>query len=170
MPLGWEQAREKMAEKIATLTPEESEHLRTLTLGARLKWVLAYLQENYPRMFSIRAVAEQSGTITATGLYQLISGQTKNPSFNALRGLAETLGIPLAFLAGRMDVMPEVQPFQFPPELQVVLNKEKGIEAVRIAAEAVLEAQELKIPMDTFMEVCRQTLRELAQGLKRQSR
>lgn len=152
----FEQARATVNDHLLELNEEEINRLKGLTIGGRIKWVLTYLEGNYPGGFSIHKVAIRSGVITPQGLWAIVRDETKNPSAKVIAALADELGVPLRFLLiGEVPTQEAANiawMSSLPLHLREFVSEQKHLPYLRAACEVAHAASIQDLPPEALRQ------------------
>ncbi|MGE5560909.1 MAG: helix-turn-helix domain-containing protein [Chloroflexota bacterium] len=152
----FEQARATVNDRLLRLSEEEVNELKGLTIGGRIKWLLTYLEANYPGGYSIHKVALRTGVITPQGLWAIIRDETKNPSAKVIAALADELGVPLRFLLiGEVPVQEAANiawMASLPEDLQAFVSEQKHLPYLRAACEVAHAASVQDLPPEALRQ------------------
>lgn len=152
----FEQARGTINDRLLRLSELERRRLKALTIGGRIKWVLEYLEKNYPGGYSIHKVALRTGVITPQGLWAIVCNETKNPSARVIAALADELGVPLRFLLiGEVPTQEAVSMAwmaSLPPHLREFVSEQKALPYLRAACEVAHAASIQDLPPDALRQ------------------
>lgn len=152
----FEQARATVNDRLLRLNEEEVNELKSLTIGGRIKWLLAYLEANYPGGYSIHKVALRTGVITPQGLWAIVRDETKNPSAKVIAALADELGVPLRFLLiGEVPVQEAANiawMSSLPEDLQAFVSEQKHLPYLRAACEVAHAASVQDLPPEALRQ------------------
>lgn len=152
----FEQARETVYNRLLQLSEAELDRLKALTIGGRIKWVLDFLERNYPGSYTITKVARRSGVITPQGLWAIIRDETKNPSARVVAALADELGVPMRFLL--IGDVPARAPgaawlASLPPHLREFVSAQESVPYLRAACEVAHAARVQDLPPEVLHQL-----------------
>lgn len=153
----FEQARATVYDRLLQLSEAELDRLKALTIGGRIKWVLAFLERNYPGSYTITKVARRSGVITPQGLWAIIRDETKNPSARVVAALADELGVPMRFLligdlpARRAPAAAWLA--SLPPHLREFVSAQESVPYLRAACEVAHAASVQDLPPEALHQL-----------------
>jgi transcriptional regulator with XRE-family HTH domain len=152
----FEQARASVNDRLLQLNEDDVRRLRGLTIGGRIKWVLEYLESNYPGGYSIHKVAIRSGVITPQGLWAIVRDETKNPSAKVIAALADELGVPLRFLLiGEVPAQEAANiawMSSLPAHLREFVSEQKHLPYLRAACEVAHAASIQDLPPEALRQ------------------
>lgn len=150
-----ELARQAMTPRLGLLTQEEKAELTSMTLGERIRWVIDYLDSQYSGLFNPNRVAERTGIVSITAIYDIIKGETKKPSAFALRAIAKELGVDTDFLiSGEVKTVIQGQEAKWydklPAEYITFMDEDENLLYVHAALKWAMKASQENLPPEVF--------------------
>ena len=165
-------AHQAMQPRMELLSEKERSRLAGMNLGERIRWVVDYLDEQYPGVFSPNRVAERTGVVSVTAIYDIIKGETKKPSVFAVKAIAKELGMDIDFLvSGEVRQKPLGNELgwldRLPAEFITFASREESLPYVNAALKWTTKAIREGLPPDVLEAAMRGAVTALIEAHKK---